>query len=61
MSKKEIKKLCSKLKLPTHYTYIAKYILNKDYQETKIELDKLVSQGFIIKHTSFEDYYVNNV
>ena len=60
MNEKEIKELCSKLKLPTHYTYISRYILNKDDIQTKQELDILVSEGIIVKHPSFEDYYLNN-
>lgn len=60
MNEKEIKKLCAKLKLPTHYTYISRYILNKDDNQTRKELDLLVSEGIIVKHPSFEDYYLSN-
>lgn len=54
---KEIKHLVDKLILPTHYTYISRYILETTENETLELLNELKIKG-VIKEHSFKGYYV---
>ena len=47
MDKRQIKTLMDKLRQPIHINYISKYILKKDMDETKQQLDILISEGYI--------------
>jgi hypothetical protein len=58
MDKKQIKSLMDKLRQPIHITYISKYILKKDIDETKKQLDILISEGHIKESNLAEGYYV---
>jgi hypothetical protein len=58
MDKKQIKSLMDKLRQPIHITYISKYILKKDMDETKEQLDILISEGHIKKSNLANGYYV---
>ena len=55
---KEIKLLESKLRQPIHINYISKYILKKDMDETKQQLDILISEGYIKESSLSEGFYV---
>jgi hypothetical protein len=58
MDKRQIKSLMDKLRQPIHISYISKYILRKDMDETKKQLDMLISEGFIKKSSLSEGFYV---
>jgi len=58
MDKKQIKSLMDKLRQPIHITYISKYILKKDMDETKKQLDILISEGYIKESKLSQGYYV---
>ena len=58
MDKKQIKSLTDKLRQPIHISYISKYILKLDEENTKKELDILISEGFIKESNLSNGYYV---
>ena len=58
MDKRQIKALMDKLRQPIHITYISKYILKKDMDETKQQLDILISEGYIKESKLSQGYYV---
>jgi hypothetical protein len=58
MDKKQIKSLTDKLRQPIHISYISKYILKLDEENTKKELDILISEGFIKESNLANGYYV---
>lgn len=58
MDKKQIKTLMDKLRQPIHISYISKYILRKNMDETKKQLDTLISEGFIKESSLSEGFYV---
>jgi len=58
MDEKQIKSLMDKLRQPIHITYISKYILKKDVDETKKQLDILISEGYIKESNLSEGFYV---
>jgi len=58
MDKKQIKSLMDKLRQPIHITYISKYILKKNMDETKKQLDILISEGYIKESNLASGYYV---
>jgi hypothetical protein len=58
MDKKQIKTLMDKLRQPIHISYISKYILRKNMDETKQQLDTLISEGFIKESNLSEGFYV---
>jgi len=58
MDKKQIKTLMDKLRQPIHISYISKYILKKDLDETKKQLDILILEGYIQKSSLSDGYYV---
>jgi hypothetical protein len=58
MDKKQIKTLMDKLRQPIHISYISKYILRKNMDETKKQLDILISEGFIKESNLSEGFYV---
>jgi hypothetical protein len=58
MDKRQIKSLMDKLRQPIHINYISKYILKKDMDETKQQLDILISEGYIKESKLSQGYYV---
>jgi len=58
MDKKQIKVLMDKLRQPIHISYISKYILKKDMDETKQQLEVLISEGYIKESSVSGGYYV---
>jgi len=58
MDKKQIKTLMDKLRQPIHISYISKYILRKDMDETKRQLEMLISEGYIKESNVSDGYYV---
>lgn len=58
MDKKQIKELVDKLRQPIHISYISKYILKKSEEDTKKQLDILISEGFIKESNLASGYYV---
>jgi hypothetical protein len=58
MDKKQIKSLMDKLRQPIHISYISRYILKKDIDETKKQLDILISEGYIKESNLSEGFYV---
>ena len=58
MDKKQIKALMDKLRQPIHISYISKYILKKDMDETKQQLEVLISEGYIKESSVSGGYYV---
>jgi hypothetical protein len=58
MDKRQIKSLMDKLRQPIHINYISKYILKKDMDETKQQLDILISEGYIKESNLSEGFYV---
>jgi hypothetical protein len=58
MDKRQIKSLMDKLRQPIHISYISKYILKKDMDETKQQLDILISEGYIKESNLSEGFYV---
>jgi hypothetical protein len=59
MDKRQIKSLMDKLRHPIHINYISKYILKKDIDETKQQLDILISEGYIKESKLSQGYYVS--
>lgn len=51
-------KLLSKLRQPIHVTYISKYILKKNTDETKKILKDLINEGLIEESGMGKEYYV---
>jgi hypothetical protein len=58
MDKRQIKSLIDKLRQPIHISYISKYILKKNMDETKQQLDILISEGYIKESKLSQGYYV---
>ena len=58
MDKKQIKELGDKLRQPIHINYISKYILKRSVEETKEQLDILISEGYIKESNLADGYYV---
>lgn len=58
MNEKQIKDLIGKLRQPIHINYISRYILKKNIEETKKELDFLIESGIIVESKTAKDYYV---
>jgi hypothetical protein len=58
MDKKQIKSLMDKLRQPIHISYISKYILKRSDEETKKQLDILISEGLIKESNIADGYYV---
>jgi hypothetical protein len=58
MDEKQINDLIGKLRQPIHISYISKYILKKNIEETKKELDFLIESGIIVESKTAKDYYV---
>jgi hypothetical protein len=58
MDKRQIKSLMDKLRQPIHINYISKYILKKDIDETKQQLEILISEGYIKESNLSEGFYV---
>jgi len=58
MDKRQIKSLMDKLRQPIHISYISKYILKLDEDETKKQLDILISEGYIKESSLSQGYYV---
>jgi len=59
MDKKQIKNLMDKLRQPIHISYISKYILKQSLEETKQQLDVLISEGYIKESNLSEGFYVS--
>jgi hypothetical protein len=58
MDKRQIKSLMDKLRQPIHISYISRYILKKDMDETKRQLDILISEGYIKESSLSQGFYV---
>lgn len=58
MDKRQIKSLMDKLRQPIHINYISKYILKKNMDETKQQLDILISEGYVKESKLSQGYYV---
>jgi len=58
MDKRQIKALMDKLRQPIHISYISRYILKKDIDETKQQLDILISEGYIKESSLSVGFYV---
>ena len=58
MDKRQIKSLMDKLRQPININYISKYILKKDIDETKRQLEILISEGYIKESKLSKGYYV---
>lgn len=58
MDKKQLKDLGDKLRQPIHISYISKYILKCSMEDTKEQLDILISEGYIKESNLAEGYYV---
>jgi hypothetical protein len=58
MDKKQIKTLMDKLRQPIHISYISKYILRQNIEETKNQLDTLISEGYVKESNLSEGFYV---
>ena len=58
MDKRQIKALMDKLRQPIHISYITRYILKKDIDETKQQLDILISEGYIKESNLSQGFYV---
>jgi hypothetical protein len=58
MDKRQLKSLMDKLRQPIHITYISKYILRLNQDDTKKQLDILISEGHIKESNLAEGYYV---
>jgi hypothetical protein len=58
MDKKQIKSLMDKLRQPIHISYISKYILKLNEDETKKQLELLISEGYVKESDIAEGYYV---
>ena len=58
MDKRQIKSLMDKLRQPIHISYISRYILKKNMDETKQQLDILISEGYIKESNLSQGFYV---
>ena len=58
MDEKQINDLIGKLRQPIHISYISKYILKKNIEETKKELNFLIESGIIVESKIAKEYYV---
>ncbi len=58
MDKKQIKSLMDKLRQPIHISYISKYILKLNEEDTKKQLELLISEGYVKESNIAEGYYV---
>jgi hypothetical protein len=58
MDKRQIKSLMDKLRQPIHISYISKYILKRSDEETKEQLEILISEGLIKESNIADGYYV---
>ena len=58
MDKKQLKELADKLRRPIHISYISQYILKTNEEETKKQLDILISEGFVKESNLASGYYV---
>jgi hypothetical protein len=58
MDKRQIKALMDKLRQPIHISYISKYILKRSDEETKEQLEILISEGLIKESNIADGYYV---
>lgn len=58
MDKNQIKQLADKLRRPIHISYISQYILKTSEEETKKQLDILISEGIVKESEIAEGYYV---
>jgi hypothetical protein len=58
MDKRQIKSLMDKLRQPIHISYISKYILKLDEEDTKKQLELLISEGHIKESNIAKGYYV---
>ena len=58
MDKRQIKSLMDKLRQPIHISYISKYILKLNEDETKKQLDTLIFEGYIKESKLSQGYYV---
>jgi hypothetical protein len=47
----------NKLRQPIHISYISKYILKTDMKETKVVLEKYISEGIIEQSKIADGYY----
>jgi hypothetical protein len=54
---KTLKLLEAKLRLPIHINYISEHILKKNLEETRIIINNLISDGFIVESQTSKDYY----
>ncbi len=62
MTPKQEKTFLSKLRQPIHISYISKYILKTDTDETKQILQKYIDEGIIEESTIAKEYYgVKNI
>lgn len=51
-------KVLSKLTIPTHISYIAKYLMKTNKEEAKQKIDEYVRDGVLVESTMAKDYYV---
>ena len=58
MDKRQLKVLMDKLRQPIHINYISKYILRQGIDETKKQLNTLISEGYIKESGISDGYYV---
>ena len=58
MTNQEKEKLLAKLRQPIHIGYISQYLLKLPMEETKQEIDKLISEGLIEESKYAKEYYV---
>ncbi len=58
MTPNQEKTFLSKLRKPIHISYISKYIVKKDIQETKEILQKYIDEGIIEESQMAKEYYV---
>lgn len=58
MDKRQIKALMDKLRQPIHISFISKYILKLNEDETKKQLDILISEGYLKESNLSKGYYV---
>lgn len=62
MTPNQEKTFLNKLRQPIHISYISKYILKKDIEETKEVLQKYIDEGIIEESSMAKEYYgVKNI
>ena len=62
MTPKQEKEFLSKLRQPIHVSYVSKYLLKKDMNETKQILQKYIDEGIIEESKLAKEYYgVKNI